>query len=94
MKKIIKLWTHDGSNNYLEQYKGRIYKLVTQYNFIRGGKIDENHAFIDPSGGPMIVENCILEGTNWIVDKIEFKKDIGQLITLRHDNKKSTSSSI
>ena len=33
----------------------------------------------------MIIENCILEGTDWIVDKIEFKKDVGQLITLRHD---------
>lgn len=94
MKKIIKLQTHDGSNNYLEQYKGHVYRLVTQHGFLRGGEIDENHKFIDPSGGPMIVENCILEGTDLIVDKIEFKKGIGQLITIKHDNKKSTSSSI
>lgn len=85
MKKIIKLQTHDGSNNYLEQYKGHVYKLVTQHGFLRGGEIDENHKFIDPSGGPMIVENCVLEGTDWIVDNIEFKKGVGQLITLRHD---------
>ena len=57
MNKIIKLQTHDGSNNYLEQIKGHVYKLVTQTDFLRGGELNNGDIFIDPSGGPMIVEN-------------------------------------
>ena len=84
MKKTIKLQTHDGSNNYLEQVKGHVYKLVTQIDCIRGGEINNGDVFIDPSGGPMIVENNIIEGTDWIATKIEFKRDIGFLITLKN----------
>ena len=94
MKKIIKLQTHDGSNNYLEQVKGHVYKLVTQTDFLRGGELDNGDIFIDPSGGPMLAENHRIEGTDWVVTNIEFKKGVGQLIALRHDNKKSTCSSI
>lgn len=84
MKKTIKLPTHDGSNNYLEQYKGHVYELVTQINCIREGEINNGDVFIDPSGGPMIVENSRIEGTDWIATKIEFKRDIGFLITLKN----------
>lgn len=84
MKKTIKLQTHDGSDNYLEQYKGHIYKLVTQFNFLREGTAPDGNSFIDPSGGPMIVENHRIEGTDWIATKIEFNCDIGFLITLKN----------
>ena len=33
----------------------------------------------------MIVENHRIEGTDWIATKIEFKRDIGFLITLKND---------
>ena len=84
MNKIIKLQTHDGSNNYLEQIKGHVYKLVTQTDYLMGGELDNGDIFIDPSGGPMLVENHRIAGTNWIVTKIEFKYNVGYLITLKN----------
>ena len=84
MNKIIKLQTHDGSDNHLEQVKGHVYKLVTQTDSLRGGELNNGDIFIDPSGGPMIAENHRIEGTDWIVTKIEFKHDVGYLITLKN----------
>lgn len=84
MNKIIKLQTHDGSNNYLEQIKGHVYKLVTQTDYLMGGELDNGDIFIDPSGGPMLAENHHIAGTDWIVTKIEFKYNVGYLITLKN----------
>lgn len=84
MKKIIKLQTHDGSNNHLEQYKGHVYKLVTQTDYLRGGELNNGDIFIDPSGGPMLTENHRIKGTDWIITKIEFKHNVGHLITLKN----------
>ena len=83
----IKLQSHDGTNNYLEELEGRPneYRLVTPYDFLRGGCIGENQHFVDPSGGPMIVEdeklNCYGD-RSYIVEKISFEKGIGHIITL------------
>ena len=71
MRKIIKLQTHDGSNNYLEQIKGHKYKLVTELDFLRGGWIDRNRKFIDPSGGPMLIEGDKIDGTNFTIKSID-----------------------
>ena len=84
----IKLQSHDGTNNYLEELEGRPdeYHLVTPCNFLRGGYIGENQQFVDPSGGPMIVENEKLDcygDKSYMVDKISFEKGIGCIITLR-----------
>lgn len=84
MNKIIKLQTHDGSNNYLEQVKGHVYKLVTQTDSLISGKLASGDIFIDPSGGPMLAENYHIAGTDWIVTKIEFKHNVGYLITLKN----------
>ena len=87
MKKI-KLQSHDGTNNYLEELEGRPneYKLVTPIDFLRGGYIGENQHFIDPSGGPMIVEGKELfcyGDKSYIVDEISSEKGIGCIITLK-----------
>lgn len=84
-KKIIKLDTHDGSNNYLEQIEdSNEYRLKTAIaSGLRGGTIKENQQFIDPSGGPMIVEGEPLASHSkeiYIVKKIHF--DEGPIITL------------
>ena len=89
MKKIIKLQTHDGSNNYLEQVKGHVYKLVTQTDFLRGGELDNGDIFIDPSGGPMIVEDEKLDcygDKSYMVENISSEKGIGCIITLKENN--------
>ena len=86
----IKLKSHDGSNNYLEEIEGRPneYRLVTSYNFLRGGYIGEHQHFIDPSGGPMIVEGEQLDcygDKSYIVENISVEKGIGHIITLKEN---------
>lgn len=84
----IKLQSHDGTNNYLEELEGRPneYHLVTPINFLRGGYIGENQQFVDPSGGPMIVEDEKLDcygDKSYMVENISSEKGIGYIITLR-----------
>lgn len=84
----IRLQSHDGTNNYLEELEGRLneYRLVTPYDFLRGGYIGENQHFIDPSGGPMIVEDeeLVCYGDkSYIVENISLEKGIGCIVTLK-----------
>lgn len=84
----IRLQSHDGTNNYLEELEGRPneYHLVTPYDSIRCGYIRENQYFVDPSGGPMIVEDKPLVcygDKSYMVGKISFEKGIGCIITLK-----------
>lgn len=85
----IKLQSHDGTNNYLEELEGRPneYKLVTPLDFLRGGYIGEDH-FVDPSGGPMIVEDeeLVCYGDkSYTVENISSEKGIGCIITLKEN---------
>lgn len=84
----IKLQSHDDTNNYLEELEGRPneYLLVTPCEFLRGGYIGENQHFVDPSGGPMIVEDEKLDcygDKSYIVENISSEKGIGCIITLK-----------
>ena len=87
MVKKIRLQTHDGSNNYLEEIEGRPnqYKLVCTVDFLRGGSLPDGKEFIDPSGGPMIVVGNPLkcyEPVKPKVKSISHEKGIGYIITL------------
>lgn len=87
----IKLQSHDGTNNYLEELEGRPneYHLVTPIDFLRGGYVptnDGNKRFVDPSGGPMIVEDDELDcygDKSYMVANIGHEKGIGCIITLK-----------
>ena len=88
MEDIIKLNSHDGSNNYLkklniEPYEGKqAYVLKTSYRYsIRMGTVKDGISFVDPSGGPMLVEGDSLNGKYKII-KIEFLKYVGTIIIL------------
>lgn len=73
MKDIIKLQSRYASdNNYLKKVSGteKSYELKTEYCY-RAGFINENKAFIDPSGGPMIIEGGYLHEADAIVDTIK-----------------------
>lgn len=85
METKIRLITHDGSNNYLEQLKDRpnTYRLVTPINFIRGGQISDGREFIDPSGGPMLVVGEKIDGTDYVIESISFEKGVGHILTLK-----------
>ena len=48
---------------------------------LRIGYVDDKYKFIDPSGGPMIVEGSLLEEANAKVKSIVFVAGFGHTIT-------------
>lgn len=92
MEDIIKLNSHDGSNNYLkklntEPYEGKqAYALKTSYRYsIRMGTVKDGISFVDPSGGPMLVEGDSLNGKYKIV-KIAGVPYVGIIIVLENND--------
>lgn len=87
MEDIIKLQSRGGVNNYLKKMKkadgseSKTYVLKSEMPTLRAGYIDEKHKFIDPSGGPMIVEGSLLEEANAVVKSIDFVVGYGHTIT-------------
>lgn len=88
MGKKVKLQTHDGSLNYLEEIEGRPnqYKLISCIpDYIRGGNTSDGREFVEPSGGPMIVVGSALDcygDTAYVVKSLSFEKGIGTIVTL------------
>lgn len=86
MKDIIKLNSRYKENNYLKILKkpdgseSKTYVLKVSTPYFRVGTID-NKRFIDPSGGPMIVEGSRLEEANAVVKSIDFIMGYGYTIT-------------
>ena len=90
MDKIIKLHSRYGMNNYLKMLKKpdgsetKTYVLKTDTPSLRVGEVGGTcyiHKFIDPSGGPMIVEGSLLEEANAKVKSIDFVTGFGHTIT-------------
>lgn len=87
MEKIINLPNRYGDKNYLkllprtdgEESKTYVLKLSNPY--MRAGKVDNDKKFIDPSGGPMIIEGEKLVGTEEIIKSIDFTTGYGYTIT-------------
>ena len=86
MDKIIKLHSREG-NNYLKMLKrsngeeSKTYLLKTDSNILRSGYVEDKYKFIDPSGGPLIIEGNILFEANAIVKSIDFIENYGYTIT-------------
>lgn len=70
MKDEIKLRSRYGTNNRLVKVGERSYELKTPYCY-RTGLIEEGKAFIDPSGGPMMVVGEFLPEANAYIESIE-----------------------
>jgi hypothetical protein len=87
MEKIIKLNSRGGANNYLKMMmkpdgsESETYLIKTDIPTLRMGYVDEKNKFIDPSGGPMIVEGSLLEEANAVVKSIDFIVGYGYTIT-------------
>ena len=90
MDKIIKLHSRDNTNNYLKMLmnpdgsESKTYVLKTDTPSLRVGEVGGTcyiHKFIDPSGGPMIVEGSLLEEAKAIVKSIDFIAGFGHTIT-------------
>ena len=86
MKELIKLNSRYGENNTLKLLKkpngeeSKTYLLKTSDQMIRSGMIG-GKKFIDPSGGPMIVEGERLEEADAVVKSIDFIEGYGWTIT-------------
>ena len=86
MEDIIKLHSRGGANNYLKKMKrlngeeSKTYVIKTDIPTLRSGYIEDKRKFIDPSGGPMIVEGSLLEEANAVVKSIDFVVGYGHII--------------
>lgn len=90
MEKIIKLNSRGSANNYLKKMpkldgsESKTYVLKTDTPSLRVGEVGGTcyiHKFIDPSGGPMIVEGSLLEEANAVVKSIDFIAGYGYTVT-------------
>ncbi len=86
MEEIINLNSRGDNHNYLKRIKrvdgkeSKTYVLKTEYN-LRVGYIENHKKFIDPSGGPMIVEDGTLAEANAVIKSIDFIEGYGYTIT-------------
>jgi hypothetical protein len=64
MKDIIKLQSHNKTNNFLRVVQGKEYKLVTPFHTVRVTYRTDKKGIlsIDPSGGPMITIGDKIDG--------------------------------
>lgn len=87
MEKIIKLNSRGGVNNYLKMMmkpdgsESKTYLIKTDMPTLRMGYVSEKNKFIDPFGGPMIVEGSLLEEAKAVVKSIDFIAGFGYTIT-------------
>ena len=87
MEDIIKLRSRYRAKNYLKKMPkpdgtdSKTYVLKTDVPTLRVGEVQGGNKFIDPSGGPMIVEGSLLEEANAVVKSIDFIAGYGHTIT-------------
>lgn len=89
MNDVINLNSRGFEKNYLKRLKkpdnseSKTYMLNISSSYLRSGYVDDNKKFIDPSGGPMIVEGERLEEADAIVESIDFVTGHGYTITFK-----------
>lgn len=87
MEDIIKLNSRYGAENYLKKLpkpdgsESKTYVLKIDTPTLRTGKVEGGNKFVDPSGGPMIVEGYELEEAKAVVKSIDFIEGYGYTIT-------------
>lgn len=87
MKDLIELKSRGEEHNYLRRLvkpddsKSHTYMLKTSTYTMRSGLTGKSKKFIDPSGGPMIVEGEYLEEAEAVVKSIDHVMGVGYAIT-------------
>lgn len=87
MEDIIKLRSRYGAVNYLKKMpkpdgsESKTYVLKTDMPTLRVGEVQGGNEFIDPSGGPMIVEGSRLEEADAVVKFIDLVMGYGYTVT-------------
>ena len=61
--------------------ESKTYVIKTDAPTLRIGYVEDKRRFIDPSGGPMIVEGSLLEEANAVVKSIDFVVGYGHIVT-------------
>lgn len=87
MKDLIELKSRGEEHNYLRKLKkadgseSMTYLLKTSTYMMRSGNMPNGKLFIDPAGGPMIVEGEYLEEAEAVVKSIDHVMGQGYAIT-------------
>lgn len=90
MKDLIELKSRGEEHNYLRRLvkpdgsESHTYMLKTSTYTMRGGLTGKRKKFIDPSGGPMIVEGEYLEEAEAVVKSIDHVMGVGYTITFEN----------
>lgn len=79
MDKVYLDSRYSKTENWLEKVAPSRYKLHTKYNYRTSMG---NPKFVDPSGGPMMVEGEVLEELGKVIKRIDFVQGEGTFIEL------------
>lgn len=79
MDKIYLDSRYSRTENYLEKVSPNRYKLHTKYSY-RAGRASDKQKFVDPSGGPMMVEGELLREAGKVIRRIDFVQGEGTFI--------------
>lgn len=79
MDRVVLKSRYNTRSNVLVKVSENRYKLETQLSY-RCGKVSANKKFVDPSGGPMIIEGEYLEEVGKTVKRIDFIQGEGAFL--------------
>lgn len=87
MDGIIKLNSRGEENNYLKKLKrsdgkeSKTFVLKVSSPQVRVGRNENNHNFIEPTGGPMLIEGFKCDNIEAVIKSIDFTIGYGYTIT-------------
>lgn len=87
MKDLIDLKARGYEKNYLKKLKkpddseSKTYVIKVSTPYLRSGEVDNGKKFINPYGGPMIIEGERLEEADAVVKSIDYTVGYGYTIT-------------
>ena len=71
------------NNKKADGSESKTYILKSEIPYIMVGWTNEKYKFVEPSGGPKIIENSILPEANAKVETITYVKNYGYTITFK-----------
>lgn len=79
MDRVVLKSRYNTRSNVLVKVSENRYKLETQLSY-RCGKVSAGKKFVDPSGGPMIIEGEFLDEVGKTVKRIDFVQGEGTFL--------------
>lgn len=79
MDRVVLNSRYNTRSNVLVKVSENRYKLETQLSY-RCGRVSANKKFVDPSGGPMIIEGEFLDEVGKTVKRIDFVQGEGTFL--------------